>query len=260
MNYAESNVAPAIQTDADEELLDYGVDTAKRMVGMVTHDFNNLIAVVRGYAAVLQGHTLLDEDSKGIAGLIEQAGSELSGLTERMARFAEARANGLARLNLNTVVEEFIQHCSGATPEGIEVRVRLSDSLPGLLGDSNLIREAFYSIWQNSIDAMPHGGRLTWETKALDAGQANRPGCCADGPSAYVCLQVSDTGGGMDEQTRRQIFAPFFTTKSGKGRGLGATVMYNIVRSHGGHIQVSSSLGMGTSVALYFPAAADAGD
>jgi len=107
MKFGSSSLAPRREADTEEALLDYGVDTAKQMVRCVTHDFNNLISVVRGYAAVMQGLPNLDEDSRQWVGFIDQAGSELAGLTERMARFAEVREIDLVRLNLNLVIGEF---------------------------------------------------------------------------------------------------------------------------------------------------------
>ena len=235
------------ESDPNEALLSYGVDTAKRIAGRVGHDFNNLIAVVQGYAAVLRDRPALDADSKQLAVLIEQAGAELASLTERMAAFASMPANDYRRVNLNALMEELYRQDAASVPEGIQLTVRLGHPVPDLLGNPALIREVCRNVWQNAIEAMPDGGQLTCQTSA---------GSMTNGTwERYVCLQISDTGHGMAKEIRSNMFAPFFTTKPGKMRGLGATVVYEAVKSHRGHIRVSSESGSGTCVALYFPAA-----
>ena len=99
--------SPALMAE-DRLFLDYGVDTAKIMVRRVAHGFNNLIAIVRGYVSVLQGRPVLDEDSRELVGLIEQAGCELAALTEQMAKFADTSESEFPWFNLNSVISEFV--------------------------------------------------------------------------------------------------------------------------------------------------------
>lgn len=254
MKIGSTSVPPLREADAEEALLDYGVDTAKQVMRCVTHDFNNLISVVRGYASVMQGLPNLDEDSRQWVGFIDQAGSELAGLTERMARFAENREIDLIRLNLNTVLEEFVSQTKTDTPRDIEVRVRLGSPMPDFMGDRALIQEACRNLWQNAIDSMPSGGILSWQTKFFHPDELAESHWKSNHPAGYVSLQVRDTGTGMDDGTLARMFSPFFTTKSGRGRGLGATVVYETVKSHGGHILVSHNPGPGICVTLYLPA------
>ena len=240
-----------------EALQAHGVETAKRIVHRVTHDFNNLIALVRGYAAVLRGQVELDEDSQQLASFIEQAGSELASLTDRWAHFADSGPHDQVRLNLNLIVEQFVSQNGGTIPEGIQVRVDLGNPVPDLIGDEVRFWEVCRNLWQNAIEAMPKGGRLSYQTSTLEVGRPNRSQG-SELPSRYVRLLVADTGEGMDADTRSNLFAPFFTTKAGKGRGLGATLVYETVKTHGGYIEVSSELGLGTRIELFFPAAEDA--
>ena len=251
--------APLMEADNMEALQAHGVETAKRIVHRVTHDFNNLIAVVRGYAAVLQGQVELDEDSQQLAGFIEQAGSELASLTGRWARFADSGPHDQIRLNLNRIVEQFVSQNGGTIPEGIQVRVDLGNPMPDLIGDETRVWEVCRNLWQNAIEAMPQGGRLSYQTSTLEVGDPNWSQG-AEVQSRYVRLLVTDTGDGMDADTRANLFAPFFTTKTGKGRGLGATFIYDTVKTHGGYIDVSSELGLGTRIELCFPAAEDVTD
>jgi len=250
-------LGPPSGSDPNEALLSYGVDTAKRIAGRIGHDFNNLIAVVQGYAAVLRERPGLDADSKVLAALIEQAGAELASLTERMVAFASTPANNHSRVNLNALMEELYRQDAGSIPEGIQLNVRLGHSVPDLLGNPALIREVCRNVWQNAIESMPDGGQLTCQTSTLAAEHITQSSMTAGNWERYVCLQISDTGQGMTQEIRANMFAPFFTTKPGKMRGLGATVVYEAVKSHHGHIRVSSESGLGTCVALYFPAAED---
>ena len=118
------------------------------------------------------------------------------------------------------------------------------------MGDTAQLREVCGHIWQNAIDAMPHGGELVWQTSAspdLESPYSNKGD---EVFSRYVRLQVSDSGEGMGEETLTNIFAPFFSTRSGKGRGLGATAVYQIVKAHGGYVEVSSGIGAGSCINL----------
>ena len=281
MNDGKAFLAPPTATIEERLLLDYGVDTAKLMVRRVSHDFNNLIAVIRGYAAMLQGGPGQDEDIKELAGLIDQAGSELGALTERMAQFADNQEHECTWFNLNSVITDFLKEGRAQVPQGIEVETKLGSLMPDLWGDARLIGVLCQKLWQNAIDSMPHGGRLSLKTSTMHAngggGNGKTRTLNADGvgvngtvnganglepfrtnergPTTYLLLRVTDTGEGMDEQTRASMFRPFFTTKSGKGWGLGATVAYEAVKFHGGHLYVSSELGKGTNVDIHLPVA-----
>ncbi len=282
----ETSSASSAPTVEERLLLDYGVDTAKIMVRRVAHDFNNLIAVVRGYASVLQGRPGLDEDCRELVGLIEQAGCELAALTERMAQFADDREHEFSWINLNSVILEYFKEDRDQALQGIEVATDLVNPIPDIWGNARLIGDICQKLCQNAVDSMPDGGRLTIQTSLqrfdaaqedgksrlqhFDGGERNgqehnentngtnvqdKSHTHGSGPATYLRLRVTDTGQGMDEKTRANILRPFFTTKAGKGRGMGATVVYEIVKFHGGHISVSSEPGNGTCVDIHLPVA-----
>ena len=233
-------------------LLDHGITTAKQMTRRITHDFNNLISVVQGYSTVLQGRPQLDSECKELVSLIEQAGSQLAGLTDRLARFADTPTEERTRLNLNRLVEDFVDQYRSEMPENIELRVELEPDLPDLFGDRGRLQELCKNIWTNAIESMARGGILSCQTNSLRMPDPTKTHQGGAGRCHYVRLRVCDTGGGMDAQCRSNLFAPFFSTKSGKGRGLGATTVYEIVKSQGGMVGVSSSPGGGTQLDLYF--------
>ena len=249
---------PGAEADSQEALLDHGIATARLATRRITHDFNNLISVVQGYTTILQGRPHLDPESQELVSLIAQAGSQLAGTTDRLARFVDSPSQDRARLNLNQVVMAFIDQPGSEVPESIELRVDLGDQMPDLIGDEGGLNEVCSNLRQNAIESMPHGGILSWETSSLWIHHPSWMQPSAVGQSHYLRLRVSDTGQGMDAETRANLFVPFFTTKSGKGRGLGATAIYETVKSHGGYVGVSSNPGGGTRVDLYFPTANDA--
>ena len=237
----------------DEVLLAHSLQTAKQMARRVNHDLNNLISVVRGYASILQGNPQLDEGSKQLAGLIEQAGAELAGVTDRLASFADPPPLDPARLNLNKVIGAFLGLKRSSIPEAVDLHIDLAESLPDMLADRARLMEVCSHLWQNSIESMPSGGKLVWQTKICPDPHSTGSTQGSEAPFRYLRLRVSDSGRGMNGETLANIFTPFFTTKAGKGRGLGATVVYEIVKSHGGHLEVSAGAGPGSCIDLYFP-------
>ena len=247
--------------DGDRDvLLDYNIRTAKQLTRRVNHDFNNLISVVRGYASILQGNPRLDEDSKQVADLIEQAGAELAGLTDRLACFADPPPHAPAKLSLNQLVDEFLGLKKSNIPEGVDLEIALADSLPELLADRARLLEMCGHLWHNAIESMPHGGKLVWQTDTRPDTRATGSKRDSKNSRLYLRLRVSDSGQGMDEKALASVFTPFFTTKPGKGRGLGATVVYEIVKSHGGYLEVSTGAGPGSCIDLYLPSSGDPGN
>ena len=241
-------------------LLEHGITTAKQITRRITHDFNNLISVVQGYSTVLQGRPQLDSESKELVSLIEQAGSQLAGLTDRLARFADIPTEERTRLNLNRLVADFVDKNSSEVPENIELRVDLQADLPDLFGDFGRLEELCKNLWTNAIESMARGGILSCQTSSLWMPDPTKIHQDVTGRCHYVRLRVCDTGDGMDAQSRSNLFAPFFSTKSGKGRGLGATTVYEIVKSQGGMVGVSSNPGGGTQIDLYFLAVDEPAD
>ena len=259
-------------------LLDYGVDTAKIMVRRGAHDFNYRIAVVRGYASVLQGRPVLDQDSRELVGLIEQAGSELAALTEQMAKFEDTEDSEFSWFNLNSVILAFVNEDRDQSVQGIEVESKLND-MPELWGDPQIIGDMCQKLWLNALDSVADGGRITFETSLKcydDQKQSRKTNLVnlgsignaissngADGQSssltngngktAYALLRVTDAGEGMDEKARLNMLRPFFTTKAGRGRGKGATMVYEKVKSYAGHFPKFAGHAQVASVEVYLP-------
>ena len=200
------------------------------MVRRGAHDFNYRIAVVRGYASVLQGRPVLDQDSRELVGLIEQAGSELAALTEQMAKFEDTEDSEFSWFNLNSVILAFVNEDRDQSVQGIEVESKLND-VPELWGDPQIIGDMCQKLWLNALDFVVDGGRITFETslKYYDVQKQNRK-------TNLVNLGSNDnaiSSNGADGQS------------SSLTNGNGKTA-YALLR-------VTSELGKGTSVEVYLP-------
>ena len=225
-----------------------------RLAGGVAHDFNNLLTVISGYAEILlaRPQTPGDEQLREIAHAAEQAAA----LTRQLLAFSRRQVLHPRLLQLNEIVagmEPMVRRIIG---DDVNVGVRLADELPPVEADRAQLERVILNLAANARDAMPHGGRLTIETAAVELDEdyvASR----GDGtPGSNVLLAVSDTGVGMSEEVQRHLFEPFFTTKApGAGTGLGLSTVFGVVKQSGGSIYVYSEEGRGTTFKIYLPAA-----
>ena len=223
----------------------HSIKIAKNFSRRNAHDFNNIIAVVQGFASILQNRLAQDAANRELAEQIEASACEALKLTSWLSSFANNNPVEMVELDLNQPVEEFLATVWEDKPESVKLRVALGQDLPKLTGDERQLERICQCLWRNAIEAMPDGGTLIWETTIEEPG--------ASGDSGYVHLSVSDTGEGIDDCAMESIFDPFFTTKHGKDRGLGLTMVYDAVHAHGGYVEVSSQLNVGTCVDVYFP-------
>lgn len=230
------------------------LESVGRLAGGVAHDFNNLLTVINGYSALILARMNRADALRPMVEHIRGAGESAAGLTRQLLMFSRKELFEPKPLHLNATVDEARKMLGRLVGEDVEVITRLWASPDNVLADRNQIHQCIMNLVVNARDAMPGGGQLTIETinAMLQPADLLPETDTRSGP--YVVLSVSDTGTGMDEQTRSRIFEPFFTTKeTGKGTGLGLATVYGIVRQSGGFIRVESELNQGTSFRLYFP-------
>jgi two-component system cell cycle sensor histidine kinase/response regulator CckA len=161
-------------------------------------------------------------------------------------------------LDLNGVLAEASRMLRRLIGENIDLVTQLDPELGRVRADPGQIEQILVNLAVNARDAMPGGGRLVVETSNVDLHERDPGGRVPAEPGRYVLLAVTDTGSGMDPETRRHIFEPFFTTKErGKGTGLGLATVYGIVKQNSGDILVQSEVGQGTRIEVYLPRAGD---
>jgi two-component system, cell cycle sensor histidine kinase and response regulator CckA len=231
------------------------MESIGRLAGGVAHDFNNLLTVIIGYARLaLAGAAATDPMRANLEEVI-RAGDRAAALTRQLLAFSRKQVLKPRPLDLNESVREMrpmLTRLMGAT---IEVQAQLRAQPATVHADPHQLEQVILNLAVNARDAMPGGGRLLIETANVDwtAGQRSGNGCIPAG--RYVLLAVSDSGVGMPEETRRHIFEPFFTTKSaGHGTGLGLSMVQGIVAQSGGHIDVQSAPGEGSTFRIYLQA------
>ena len=172
-------------------------------------------------------------------------------LVQQLLTLARKSSIHLESISLNGLIEGLISLISQTFPKTIELNSRLEANLPPILADRNQIEQALLNLCVNASDAMPDGGNLTFKTESVDGRNLQDLGDVLE--PRYVCIEVSDTGKGIEDGVRERIFEPFFTTKKSQGTGLGLSVVYGIVKNHNGLIDVKSRPMSGTAFRLYFP-------
>ncbi len=224
------------------------------LAGGIAHDFNNLLTVIMSYSrfvieAMPDGDPMKD-DLLEVRGAAERA----TALTRQLLAFSRKQVLQVSLLNLNEIVVGIDKMLKRVLGEDIELNEVLEPDLGMTLADLSQVEQVLMNLVVNARDSMPEGGRLTIETRnaVLDDDYAASHNGVK--PGQYVQLSISDSGCGMDEQTKARIFEPFFTTKGlGKGTGLGLSTVYGIVKQSGGNIWVYSELGHGTTFKIYLP-------
>jgi len=219
----------------------------------IAHDFNNILNIIQGYASVLRGHAAKNDEIADSLNVINDTTKRGAALVRQLLTLARKTEPKLELTNINTVIEELTKLIRETFPKTIEVTLELNRELPPVMADPNEIPQALLNLCVNGRDAMPDGGKLMLRTKTVDRRSLREYGEAK--AERYVCIEVSDTGIGMDESIQNRIFEPFFTTKEFQGTGLGLAVVYGIVKNHNGFIQVESTPMHGATFRLYFPVA-----
>jgi nitrogen-specific signal transduction histidine kinase/CheY-like chemotaxis protein len=254
-------VAAAIERAAAEEALLHAqrLEALGQLTGGVAHDFNNLLMVITGNLQMLEDMTAEQPQALALARQAVGAAERGALVTRKLLAFARKQPLHPRPLDLNHLILEFRDLTRRTLGENIAVHDELDASLPPLVADAGQLEAALLNLAVNARDAMPAGGILTLRSWRMRVAPGLRAAVPDLDPGEYAVVSVSDTGTGMPPEVAARAIEPFFTTKAtGKGSGLGLSMVYGFTRQSGGTVQLHSELGKGTSVHLYLPLPADA--
>ncbi len=226
-----------------------------RLSGGIAHDFNNILTAIHGCAELIQAElpAELDSEATGHVEEIKRAVRQASGLTQQLLAFSRKQVIERRDIGLNSVIRNVETLLRRVIGEDISFELELGKNLGTVSVDERQFEQVLMNLAVNARDAMPHGGKITVRTfrRTMRTDEAAERDFK---PGPYCVLTFSDTGVGMDSETRRRVFEPFFTTKEfGKGTGLGMSTVYGIVRQCDGYIVVESEPERGTTYLIYLP-------
>lgn len=227
-----------------------------QLAGGVAHDFNNILTAMTIQIELLAEDFRFNEQA--LAGIqeLEKNAARAADLTRQLLTFSRRQVPRKQVLSLDDVVASVARMLGRTLGEHITMQLVRAPAAPWIEADRGMLEQVVMNLAINARDAMPNGGQLTVSTETRDITADEVVGVGGARPGPHVVLRVSDTGCGMDAETRSHIFEPFFTTKAtGKGTGLGLATVYGIVQQHQGWIQVESEVGLGTVFRVYLPAA-----
>ncbi|MCM0084474.1 PAS domain S-box protein [Geomonas sp. Red32] len=223
------------------------------LAGGVAHDFNNILTVIIGNAALMQMNLSRDSQLMPYLQQMLDAAERAAGLTRGLLAFSRKHAISLVPVDLNTVIQDIKRLLLMVIGEEHELAITPSPEKLTVLADVGQLEQVLMNLAVNAHDAVPEGGRISISTGS-DTIDSERAAAANVSPGTYATIVFSDNGTGIPKENLERIFEPFFTTKApGKGTGLGLSIVYGIVRQHNGQIKVYSEVGYGTTFRIYLP-------
>lgn len=224
------------------------------LAGGISHDFNNILTAIIGYANLLQLKMKKDDPLRHNVEQILASATRAATLTQGLLTYSRKQVLNPQPMNLNEIIRKVERLLARLIGEDIELKLILTEKDATILADAGQIEQVLMNLATNSRDAMPDGGYLFIETETVELDETSAKARDFDKPGTYAVISMTDSGVGMDEKTRERIFEPFFTTKEvGKGTGLGLAMVYGIVKQHNGAVEVESEVGKGSTFKIYLP-------
>ncbi len=233
-----------------------------QLTGGLAHDFNNMLAIIIGSLNMMNRRIAPDQTKLRTYVAMAMEGAErAANLTHRLLSFARRQPLAPAILHLNKLLPGLSELLRRTLGDAVEVETVLGGGLWYVKADANQLENAIINLAVNARDAMADGGRLTLETANADLDDAYAAAHVEVTAGPYVMIALTDSGAGMTADVAARAFEPFFTTKAvGKGTGLGLSQVYGFVRQSGGHVNLYSEPGRGTTVRIYLPRCPEVSD
>jgi len=230
------------------------MESIGQLAGGIAHDFNNILATIMGYGSIMQDSMKEDDPNRENLEEIMNSAERAANLTQSLLAFSRKQLINPKEIEVNDHIRRIEKFLTRIIGEDITLTTNLCPENLCIFADATQIEQVLMNIAANARDAMPSGGKLviTSYSEFLKEDDVRTMGYGIYGKCAVI--EISDTGTGMDEETRKKIFDPFFTTKeTGKGTGLGLSIVYGIISQNKGHISVYSEKGKGTTFRIFLP-------
>lgn len=231
------------------------LEAVGKLAGGIAHDFNNLLTVING-CVELSLERLAGQPGAELLIEVQQAGARAADLTRQLLAFSRRQVLHASAVDLNATLRRVGTMLRRVIGEDVELHVNADPTLGHVQVDDAQFEQAIVNLAVNARDAMPNGGRLDIQTRHVELDRTFAAARPELRPGTYAEVTVSDTGHGMDPATMAHVFEPFFTTKPvGQGTGLGLAMVYGFLKQSGGHVEVESTPGAGSTFRLYLPLA-----
>ena len=230
------------------------MEAVGQLAGGVAHDFNNILTIIQGHVGLALSNPDQEKDVRESLQEVRTAAERAARLTRQLLAFSRRQMLQVRYLELNEIIDNLTKMLRRLLGETIQLKFEHGTFLPGVEADLGMIEQIIMNLVINARDAMASGGSVTLRTYEKSFTKEDAWKNPDIHPGNFVCLEVADTGCGMDQATMAHIFEPFFTTKElGRGTGLGLSTVYGIARQHHGWIEAESTLRVGTVFRVFFP-------
>ncbi len=228
------------------------IDSIGNLAGGIAHDFNNILSAILGSASIMRRRLTEKAKLYKYVEIIESSARRGSSLTRQLLTFARKTEYIVKPVNINDLIRDTLHLFQRSVTREIVVRTSFTEEGAVTNGDDGQLQQAILNLLLNARDAMPDGGRLTISTRITVADARTASQFSSVKPGSFVQINVTDTGQGINQEIQSRIFEPFFTTKD-HGTGLGLSVVYGVVQSHGGFVNMESAPGAGTTFSVFLP-------
>jgi two-component system cell cycle sensor histidine kinase/response regulator CckA len=224
------------------------------LASSVAHDFNNLLTVINSFGQMVHDGLPSNDPLREDVDEIIKASNRAASLTRQLMAFSRQQVLEPRKCRLNDIVTDMDAMIRQLVGKSVEIQLALAPDVAFVMADPTQIEQVILNLCVNARDAMPHGGRINIVTKDIRLDAALAKEYSVERAGSYVSIAVSDSGTGMDADTKSRIFEPYFTTKGPEnGTGLGLATVYGIVKQSRGEISVQSEPGQGTTFTILLP-------